>query len=101
MRSLDNSHHWYFRFGEFSIIDDNKSYALVVGLVDGDDEDSEEPTTYIRLYDEQNRLIIGTWLNQLKYKAYSTERISNNLKIKCIELAKQCEPRIKSMKVFI
>jgi hypothetical protein len=95
MRTFDNN--WRHRFGETKITDDetDRQYILVAGLCD-DYEKSEinnSDTIYIRLYNDEDNLLIGTWINYIK----QCHHLSINIQEKIIKFA----ARMEQMRSFV
>jgi hypothetical protein len=103
VRFLDDG--WKIRFGEVQITDDktNQQYTLVVGIMEDGSEANKGSLLYLRLYDNKDELIVGTWVASFKERLKGLQTLnrsihpSNNVIEKCIK----CAERMEQMKVFI
>jgi hypothetical protein len=89
MRNLDGSKSWDFRIGETKIFDTKNdiSYTLVVGYIDQPNQSNT--TLYVRVYDQNDDLIVGTWFYDF-FKG-GAKYFSSNIVEQCIKCARRME----------
>jgi hypothetical protein len=101
MRNFDRDSNWTLRLGEVEIYDQENKYILVIGYVNGLGPAVNDPSIYVRLYNNSNQFIFGKWLNGLR-AGYETS-ITGELFIlstALYEKIKKQTNRLEALKVF-
>jgi len=97
---IDDDWSWRERLGEFSIIDGDKSYTLVIGYVNTLDYDHLiylRNVPYIRLWDSSENFLFGEWFDSINnINSAFLDKVSIYVRDECVNQVK----RLQKLMVF-